>query len=120
LTVEIALVFLIIAGALYLFASERLPLDISALLILVTVMAVPILFHSQWLLDRGVNLRGAFPTVQEGLSGFSSPATVTVLCMFILSAGIQRSGLIHVAGKRLFPLMGRSELRQILVIALLV
>lgn len=120
MTVEIALVFVIIAGALYLFASERLPLDISALLILVTVMAVPILFHSQWLLDRGVNLRGAFPTVQEGLSGFSSPATVTVLCMFILSAGIQRSGLIHVAGKRLFPLMGRSELRQILVIALLV
>jgi len=120
LTVEIALVFLIIAAALYLFASERLPLDISALLILVTLMAIPIVFHSQWLLDHGIDLAGAFPTVPEGLSGFSSPATVTVLCMFILSAGIQSSGLIHVAGKRLFPLMGRSELRQILVIALLV
>ncbi len=120
MTVEIALVFMIICGALYLFASEKLPLDITALLIMVTVMGIPIVFHSQWLLDRGVDLQGAFPTIPEGLSGLSSTATVTVLCMFILSAGIQRSGLIHVLGQKLFPLVGRSELRQILMIALLV
>jgi len=120
MTVEIALVFCIIAAALYLFASEKLPLDITALLILVTVMAIPILFHSPWLVERGVDLESAFPTVPEGLSGFSSPATVTVLCMFILSAGIQRSGLVHLAGRKLFPLMGNSELRQILIIAALV
>ncbi|MBK81585.1 MAG: citrate transporter [Gammaproteobacteria bacterium] len=120
MTVEIALVFAIIALALYLFATEKLPLDITALLILVIVMAVPLVFHSPWLVARGVDLEAAFPTVAEGLSGFSSPATVTVLCMFILSTGVQRAGLIHVAGKRLFPLMGGSELRQILVIAALV
>src|SRR5690606_5901088 len=62
----------------------------------------------------------AFPSVSEGLSGLSSPATITVLCMFILSAGIQRSGLVHAIGKRLFPLVGKSEIRQILVIALLI
>ncbi|MDZ7842513.1 MAG: SLC13 family permease [Gammaproteobacteria bacterium] len=120
MTVEIALVFTVIAGALYLFASEKLPLDITALLILVTVMGIPILFHSEWLLERGVDLEAAFPTVPEGLSGFSSTATVTVLCMFILSAGVQRSGLVHLLGTKLFPLVGTSELRQILVIALLV
>ncbi|MDZ7668206.1 MAG: SLC13 family permease [Gammaproteobacteria bacterium] len=92
MTIEIALVFCIIAAALYLFASEKLPLDITALLILVTVMAIPILFHSPWLVERGIDLQAAFPTVPEGLSGLSSPATVTVLCMFILSAGIQRAG----------------------------
>lgn len=120
MTVEIALVFLLIAGALYLFASERLPLDITALLILVTVMGIPVVFHGEWLLSRGVDLEAAFPTIPEGLSGLSSPATVTVLCMFILSAGIQRSGLVHVLGRTLFPLVGKSELRQILIIALLV
>ena len=120
MTVEIALVFLIIGIALYLFATERFPLDITAILILITLISIPLLFHSQWLLDRGVNLQSAFPTVTEGLSGLSSTATVTVLAMFILSAGIQRSGLIHVLGKFLFPLMGQSELRQILVIATLV
>jgi len=120
MTVEIALVFVLIACALYLFASERLPLDVSALLILVAMMGIPLMFHSQWLLDRGVDLQAAFPTVAEGLSGLSSTATVTVLCMFILSSGIQRSGLVHVIGKRLFPLVGNSEFRQILMIALLV
>ncbi|MFX3658305.1 MAG: SLC13 family permease [bacterium] len=56
----------------------------------------------------------------EGLSGFSSPATITVLCMFILSTGVQRSGLLHLVGRRLFPLMAGSELRRILLIAALV
>jgi len=120
MTVEIALVFVVIAGALYLFASEKLPLDVTALLILVTVMGIPILFHSDWLLERGVDLKSAFPTIPEGLSGFSSPATITVLCMFILSTGVQRCGLIHLLGKRLFPLVGDSEIRQILMIALLI
>lgn len=120
MTVEIALVFVIIGIALYLFATEKFPLDITAILILITVIAIPLLFHSQWLLDRGIDLQSAFPTVAEGLSGLSSTATVTVLAMFILSAGIQRSGLIHTLGKRLFPLMAGSELRQILVIAILI
>ena len=120
MTFEIALVFVIVAGALYLFASEKLPLDVTALLILVTVMAIPLLFHSEWLMERGIDLKSAFPTVGESLSGLSSTATVTVLCMFILSAGIQRSGLIHVIGKRIFPLVGNSEIRQILGIGLLV
>ncbi|WP_006748109.1 SLC13 family permease [Thioalkalivibrio paradoxus] len=120
MTVEIALVFTLIAAALYLFASEKLPLDITAILIMVTLIAIPQLFHSQWLLERGVDLQAAFPTVSEGLSGLSSTATVTVLAMFILSAGIQRSGLVHVLGQRLFPMVGRSELRMILIIAALV
>ncbi|MEQ8858058.1 MAG: SLC13 family permease [Pseudomonadales bacterium] len=120
MTVEIALVFAIVAAALYLFATEKLPLDITALLILVTVMAIPIVFHSSWLVSRGIDLQAAFPTVAEGLSGFSSPATITVLCMFILSTGVQRSGLLHLAGRRLFPLMAGSELKRILVIAAVV
>jgi Na+/H+ antiporter NhaD/arsenite permease-like protein len=119
-TVEIALVFAVIAVALYLFASAKLPLDIAAFLILITLIAIPQLFHSEWLLDRGIDLQAAFPTVSEGLSGLSSTATVTVLAMFILSAGIQRSGLIHVLGRRLFPMVGGSELRMILIIAALV
>ncbi len=120
MTVEIALVFIIIGVALYLFATEKLPIDVTALAILVTVMAIPILFHSQWLLERGINLKAAFPTPSESLSGLSSTATVTVLCMFILSGGIQRSGLVHLVGKRLFPFIGNSEMRQIIGVGLLV
>lgn len=120
MTVEIALVFLIVGIALYLFATETLPLDVTAFLILITVTAIPQLFHSRWLLDRGVDLESAFPTLSEGLSGLSSPATVTVLAMFILSAGIQRSGLIHTLGRVVAPLFGGSETRRLSMVALLV
>ncbi|MBY6203359.1 SLC13 family permease [Halomonas denitrificans] len=120
MTFEIALVFVIIGCALYLFATEKLPVDVTALAILVTVMAIPVLFHSEWLVARGVDLEAAFPTVSESLSGLSSTATVTVLCMFILSGGIQRSGLVHLLGRKLFPMVGTSEIRQMIVIGVLV
>jgi len=120
MTVEIGLVLLIIGIALYLFATEKFPLDVTAFLILITVTAIPLLFHSQWLLERGVDLESAFPTVGEGLSGLSSTATVTVLAMFILSAGIQRSGLVHKLGKLLAPWMDGPEWRQLVIIAMLV
>ncbi|MDZ7769411.1 MAG: hypothetical protein U5K38_10205 [Woeseiaceae bacterium] len=54
-------------------------------------MIIPLIGHSPWLMERGIDLRSAFPTVREGLSGLSSTATVTVLAMFILSAGVQRA-----------------------------
>ncbi|MDX1634001.1 MAG: SLC13 family permease [Marinobacter sp.] len=120
MTVEIALVFLIIACALYLFATQKLPIDITALGIMVTVMAVPLIFHSQWLVERGVNLKAAFPDISEGLSGLANPATVTVLCMFILSGGIQRSGMIHLLAKKLIPLVGKSEIRELIIIGALI
>ncbi|WP_144394563.1 SLC13 family permease [Pleionea sediminis] len=120
MTVEIAIVFFVIAIALYLFATEKFPLDVTALLILTILMIIPLVGHSSWLLDKGIDLKSAFPTVSEGLSGLSSTATVTVLAMFILSASIQRSGLIHLLGKKLFPLVGNSEVRMMLIIGLLV
>jgi hypothetical protein len=119
-TVEIGLVFLIIGVALYLFASQRLPLDVSALAVLATLVIIPIVGDTAWLRDRGVDLPAAFPTVAEGLSGLSNPATVTVLAMFILSAGVQRSGLIHVLGKKIVPFVGNSEARVLIVTAVLV
>lgn len=120
MTVEIALVFLIIGCGLYLFASQKLPIDVTALAILVTVMAIPQLFHSQWLMARGVDLESAFPTVSESLSGFSSQATVTVLCMFILSGGIQRSGMVNLLARKLIPLVGNSEIRQIVIVGVMI
>mgnify|MGYP000421625566 CR=1 FL=1 len=120
MTVEIAIVFLIIACGLYLFASQKLPVDVTALIILVTVMAIPLLFHSDWLLARGVNLKAAFPTIPESLSGFSSTATITVLCMFILSGGIQRSGMVNLLAKKLIPLVGHSEIRQLIIVGMMI
>lgn len=121
MTVEIVLVLLVTAAALVLFATERMPVDMVAILLMVTMIAIPLfLGNIPFLLRHGIDLKAAFPTIEEGLSGLSSPATITVLAMFILSAGVQRSGLVHELGKRIFPIVGNSELRQVLMLALVV
>ncbi|MBX3724891.1 MAG: SLC13 family permease [Xanthomonadales bacterium] len=67
--------------AMVLFASEKLPVDIVALLVLVLLLVLGLV------------------TPTQGLSGFSSQATITVAAMFVLSAGLQRTGALRfVAG----------------------
>lgn len=61
--------------ALALFASERIRADLVALGLLLALMLTELI------------------TVQEGFSGFASPAVITVVCMFILSGGLVRTGV---------------------------
>lgn len=86
LTVDMLVVLGIIAGVLVLFVSEVIPIDITALgTIVVVVLLEP------W--------TGVGPT--GGVSGFASPATITVLAMFILSEGIRRTGVLRRVGNRI-------------------
>lgn len=80
----------------------------TALLILITLMLLGLMYPD------------AFPSVSEGLSGLSNQATITVLAMFILSAGVQRTGIIDRLGRRVFSVVGNSEIKQLLAIALIV
>lgn len=70
----LTLVLLLIA--LSLFISEKLPVDVVALLVLASLLVSGVLSPA------------------EALSGFSSEATITVAAMFVLSAGLQRSGAL--------------------------
>ncbi len=80
---ELAITLLVLAGAVALFVTEKLPVDVVALLVLSTLLVLGVV------------------TTDEALSGFSSPATITVAAMFVLSAGLQRSGLIGGLGDQL-------------------
>lgn len=80
---ELAITLFVLVGAVALFVSEKLPVDVVALLVLSTLLVL------------GVVSPG------EALSGFSSQATITVAAMFVLSAGLQRSGLIDALGSQL-------------------
>jgi di/tricarboxylate transporter len=59
-------------------------------------------------------------TPREGISGFSNEAMITVAAMFILSAGLLRTGAIDVMGRFAERASGRSELRLLLVSLLFV
>ncbi len=96
-------VFGIILAALVLFALEPVPIDITAIGVMVALMILGT--------EGPVNLTGITP--RQGLSGFASAATITVLAMFVLSAGVQRTGVIQLLGKRLTALTGDSEGRQL-------
>ncbi|GBF81842.1 two-component response regulator [Aphanothece sacrum FPU1] len=56
----------------------------------------------------------------EGISGFGNSATITVMAMFILSAGITRTGVIQFVRDFLIRWGGKNANQQILVMGLIV
>ncbi|MDT8305978.1 MAG: SLC13 family permease [Anaerolineae bacterium] len=100
MTVDIALVLLILVAALFLFLRGRLRVDMVALLVLGAVAILGLV------------------TPEEALSGFSNPAVVTVWAVFILSAGLSRTGVANFVGRQVMRLAGTGELRLLLVIML--
>lgn len=90
MTVEIVIVLLLVVGAVILFATEKLPVDLVALIIMATLLGSGII------------------SPKEGLSGFSNPATITVGAMFVLSAALFKTGAVNSIGTVLTHLSKRS------------
>jgi di/tricarboxylate transporter len=107
------------------FAEKSIILTFEAILLLSIIAAAFVLFVGGWL---GVDVVGllvlsalaltGLVSTQEALSGFSSPAVVTVWAMFILSAGLTRTGIAHRLGQPLQRFTQRSE--ALLMAALMV
>ncbi len=59
--------------------------------------------------------------LERGLfSVFSNGAPITIACMFVLSAGLQRTGTIDVIGRFFSKVAGKSEIRVMLVMMTMV
>lgn len=80
MTLEMLIVLGVIVLAVILFASEKLPVDLTAIIVMAILLLTGIV------------------TPREGLSGFSNTATVTVAAMFILSAALQKTGSVNYLG----------------------
>ncbi len=76
MSIEIILVFVIIAVTILLFATEFLPIDKIAFLIIVSLILL------------------GLTSPEEAISGFSSPATITILMLMILAIGLEENGVI--------------------------
>jgi di/tricarboxylate transporter len=90
MTIEIIAVLAAVVAAVILFATERLPADLIAVIIM-----------------AGLLLSGLI-TPEEGIAGFSNTATITVGAMFVLSAGLYRTGAVNAAWGVLARLGRRS------------
>lgn len=89
-TLDIVIVLVVLVLAIILFATDLLSVDVVALLVLASLVLAGIV------------------TPEEGVSGFSNSATITVGAMFILSAALFKSGAVLGLGTWLSGLFKKS------------
>jgi len=98
----IFLTLAIVVLALILFVAEWIPSDIVAIIITLLLTILGLI------------------TPQESISGFSNSATITVMAMFILSAGISRTGAIQIVSELLLKWGGKRPSQQIFTLGIIV
>lgn len=81
MTGSMVLVLVLLVGALALFVTEKIAVEMVAMLVMTVLLVSGVL------------------SIEEGLSGLSNQATVTVAAMFILSAGLYRTGALNFVGE---------------------
>ena len=101
MTFEMFLAFAILIGTLIVFVLDIYPIDFVAFSVMALILVLgPIL---------GV-------TIQEAISGFSNPATITILAIFILSGGIYRTGVVNSLAHKMSVFAGKNEVKQLVTV----
>jgi len=100
MTPDILIVLGILLGAIILFITEWVRMDLVALLVLVSLV-----------------LSGLVST-DDALAGFSNTAVITVWAILILSNALSRTGVASLIGSRIQKLGGSGEVKLLFVIML--
>ncbi|MGD9563967.1 MAG: SLC13 family permease [Pyrinomonadaceae bacterium] len=95
---QLILTLVILAVALIVFLTDRLPAELVALLVAVALGVTGIL------------------TPDEALSGFSTTAVITIMAVFILAEALRRSGVTEQVGQILLKIGGRGEFRLTVIV----
>ncbi|WP_237586763.1 SLC13 family permease [Pontibacter russatus] len=95
---EIALVLTLLVIAVVLFATEKLPVEIVTLIMLIILASARII------------------TPEEAFDGFSSDFIIIIAAIFILSAALQETGILDFAVVRLARLAHRSSHLMLFVV----
>ncbi len=99
---DIWIVFAIIAGIIVLFIWDRLPVIAVCMLAALSLYATGIL------------------SLQQSLAGFGDPAVIFIASLFVVSAGLEMSGVTVWAGQVLIGRSGESRTRLIVLMMLFV
>ncbi|MEJ2751499.1 MAG: SLC13 family permease, partial [Chloroflexota bacterium] len=97
MTIENILVLAILFFALILFVSEKLRVDVVAMLVLAALIVTGLV------------------TPEEAFSGFSSPAVITVGAVFIISGALYQTGIADAIGETMLRFGGSSPLRVMVI-----
>lgn len=96
------LVLAITVGAAFLFITEKLRVDVSALCVLAALLIFRLI------------------PAEQALYGFANSATATIAAMFIMSAGLVRTGLVEWIARHLDRMAGEGRRRLIVVLCITV
>jgi len=99
MTAEMILVFILLLVTIVLFVSEKLRIDVVAILIMV---ALP------WL--------GILSPI-EALSGLASNAVVSIIAVMILGHGVDRTGVMNRLTHPVIAIAGKSETRLVSLVS---
>ena len=100
MTWQIAFLILLLAAMAYLFLTARLPVDLTAFLGLVVLIL------------------GGYVGPTEAFSGFASPAVITMLAIFIISAALLYTGIADIVASKVYRLVGGKEIPLIITVML--
>jgi di/tricarboxylate transporter len=99
---DVWIVSAILVLTLYIFITEKLSLDLTAIGIMVVLVLSRLL------------------TPEEAIAGFAHPAVITVGAMFLISRGMVRTGAVEFIGRRVIKLARGNAKLALLVILLTV
>lgn len=88
----IIIVVALLLLALVLFATEKLPVDVVGIVLVVALVLTGVL------------------TAKQGVAGFGDDIIVTIAGLFVLTGGLVKTGLVDLIGRRLYRIAGDNEL----------
>ena len=100
MTWQIGLLILLLAAMAYLFLTAKLPVDLTAFL------------------GLAVLILGGYVGPTEAFSGFASPAVITMLAIFIISAALLYTGVADTVASKVYTLVGSKEIPLIITLML--
>jgi di/tricarboxylate transporter len=93
MTSQIAIILALLLVALVLFGTERIPIEIVSILLVIALVVTNTLSAS------------------EAFAGFGNDIVITVAGLFVLTGGLAKTGVVDVVGRRLHRFAGDSEFR---------
>jgi di/tricarboxylate transporter len=98
MTPAIAIVLALLFIALVLFGTERIPIEVVSILLVMALVLTNTL------------------TAAEAFAGFGNDIVITIAGLFILTGGLAKTGVIDLVGRRLHRMAGDSEFRIVALI----
>ncbi len=102
ITLQSALVFLVLGVTILLFITEKFRVDVIAIMVMIVL---------PWL---------GLVTPSEAFAGFSSNAVMSIIAVMIMGAGMDRTGMMNYVAGRITAISGENENRILIVVSAIV